>query len=123
MTERYEHPVLGVEHGAHTWCLHCERVWPTRRWVESAWHARSRIATGLRSTPGVGSGSAAPTPSTPRPQEAGSCGGCMDRKHKLAGSPRTRFATLSQRCLLPGRCYKAGEKATASRKVLQTVGI
>jgi len=38
MTERYEHPVLGVEHGAHTWCLHCERVWPTRRRAESAWH-------------------------------------------------------------------------------------
>jgi hypothetical protein len=37
LKKKFEHPLYEERHGEFTWCLHCERVHKTKKWVENGW--------------------------------------------------------------------------------------
>lgn len=44
--DSYRNPFNGKGHGEFTWCLHCERVYRTRAWIERGWNCPGKDCDG-----------------------------------------------------------------------------
>lgn len=42
----FRHPFHDSVHGEFTWCLHCQRVYKTKKWVKNDWNCPDKECDG-----------------------------------------------------------------------------